>query len=110
MTPLQTLIVTRMAELGLSYRSAAARSAGLVSHSTLNNIVLGTHGGTFDDETLHGIALAMDLPQSRVRDAAGASKEAPTEFRLPKKANKLSPTERRTILAMVDALLQHHPE
>ena len=110
MTPLQTLVLTRMAELGLSFRTAAARSGGNVSHSTLNNIVLGKHGGQFDDETLHGIALALDLPQSRVREAVGATRDAPTEFRLPRKANKLSPAERRAVLTLVDALLEHHSE
>lgn len=110
MTPLQTLIVNRMAELGLSYRSAAARSGGLVSHATINNIVKGTHAGSFNDETLRGLALAVDVAQSRVREAAGMSRESPTEFRLPKKANKLTAQDRRAVLAMVDALLDHHSE
>lgn len=105
MTPLQELIVTRMAELDLSFRGASARSGGLVSHGTLNAITLGRHSGHFDDETLRGIALALDLPQSKVREAAGMDPRTPTEFRLPKKANRLSPSERKAILAMVDALL-----
>jgi hypothetical protein len=67
MTPLQELLVNRMSELDLSFRGAAARSGGLVSHGTLNNIALGRHSGNYDDETLRGIALAIDMPLTRGR-------------------------------------------
>jgi hypothetical protein len=99
-----------MAELDLSFRRAAARSGGLVSHATLNNIVLGRHSGHFDDETLRGVALALDLAQSKVREAAGEDRQTPSEFRLPKKANRLTPAERAAILKMVDALLDAHSD
>ena len=105
MTPLQEMVVGRMAELGLSFRGAAARSGGLVSHGTLNTIALGRHSGHYDDETLRGVALALDLPLTKVREAAGLDRQSPTEFRLPKKANRLSPAQRKAILTMVDALL-----
>lgn len=105
MTPLQEMLVNRMSELDLSFRGAAARSGGLVSHGTLNNIALGRHSGNYDDDTLRGIALAVDVPLSRVRDAAGLDRQSPTEFRLPKKASRLTPAQRKAILTMVDALL-----
>ena len=105
MTPLQQLILDRMAELDLSYRGAAQRAGGLVSHATLNNIALGRHSGVFDDDTLRGIALGLDLSLSAVRRAAGEKPTAPTEFRLPKKANRLTPAQRRAVLQVVDALL-----
>lgn len=113
MTPLQELIVNRMNELDLSFRAAEQRSmAGgrpLVSRATLNKIALGRHRGVFDDDTLHGIALALDLSQSVVRAAAGEP-AGQTEFRLPKKANRLTAGERAAILKMVDALLDVHSE
>lgn len=105
MTPLQELVVNRMNELGLSFRGVAQRSGGLVSHGTVNNIALGRHSGVFDDDTLRGVALGLDLPLSKVREAAGRQRDQPSEFRLPKKANQLSPADRKAILAMVDALL-----
>jgi len=106
MNPLQKLVADRLAELDLSYRRAAARSGGLVSHATLNQLVLGRETVTGKShKTLQGIALAIDLPLSVVAEAAGQTPKEPTEFRLPKKANKLSPKQRRAILAMVNALL-----
>jgi hypothetical protein len=93
-----------MSELELSFRKAAARSGGLVSHATLNEVALGRHGGKFNDETLRGIALALDVSQSAVWEAAGAPQPA-TEFRLPRKANRLTAAQRKTVLNMVEMLL-----
>jgi len=110
MDPLQKLISDRMAELDLSFRRAAERGGGLVSHATLNNITLGRHSTQFEDDTLRGIALALDLPLSQVREAASVSREPPTEFRLPKKANRLTHADRAAILKVVDALLDAHQQ
>lgn len=111
MTTLPELIKNRMAELELSYRDLARAAGGLVSHGTIHAIASGRHAGHYDDKTLQGIALAINLPQSKVREAAGMDPRTPTEFRLPKKANRLTASERKAILAMVDALLddQRHP-
>lgn len=103
---LQRLVRERMAELGLSYRRAAAKSDGKVSHGTLNTIATGRHSWRLDDSTLEGIALALDVPVATVRAAVGRAQRAPeTEFVLPQKANRLSHAERRAVLAMIDALL-----
>jgi hypothetical protein len=113
-TPLQTLILNRLSELGdgtspLPYRHAAARSVvdgkPLVSHATLQSIAVGKHTGNLSEDTIHGIALALDVPQSRVREAMGLPSGTPTEFRLPAKANRLTASQRRAILKVVDALL-----
>lgn len=105
MTPLQELVLNRMSELDLSFREAAAKTGGIMSHATLNKVALGLHSGNYAEDTLRGIALALDLPQSEVRKAAGLPPTAPSEFRLPAKANKLGPKDRKAILMMVEALL-----
>lgn len=104
---MQELVANRLAELDLSYRRAAAKAGGLVSHSTLNQIVLGrVQFENRQEEVLRGIALAIDVPLSKVLEAAGEPPKLPTEFRLPKKANKLTPKQRKAILTMLDALLE----
>ena len=118
LTTLRELIANRRSELDLSFRAAAEKSAVgtgparrlLVSHSTLARLEAGGGQGTkINDDTLQGVALALDLPLSKVREAAGAP--APhEEFRLPKKASQLTDAERKAILSMVDALLAHHKD
>ena len=103
---LQKLITDRMAELDLSYRRAATSSGGRVSHATLNSIVTGKHNWRLDESTVEGIAIALDLPISRVRRAAGMAERSNTsEFVLPDKARHLSAKNRRALLYMLEALL-----
>lgn len=108
MNSLQKLVLDRMAELDLSFRRAADKSGGMVSSATLNKIAVGKPVGRITDEVLQGVSLALDVPLSKVRTAAGEAATQPTEFRLPKKANKLSAKERKTVLSMVDAFLAAH--
>lgn len=106
-TPLQKLVIDRMADLDLSYRAAAARTDGLISHGTLNYIALGQQKpGSITGRTIRGLALALDLPVSKVEKAVADSGDAlPVEFRMPKKADKLTPKQRKAVLAFVNALL-----
>ncbi len=104
--PLQVLVRARLAELGLSYEGAAARSSGLVSHGTLHKLAAGRHKGRLREGTIQGVALALDLPQSTVRQTipvAVAPRERP--FVLPPRAAQLSPRERRRVLDYMDRLL-----
>lgn len=110
MTPLQELLVNRRAELGRSYREAADKAGGLVSHGTLYNVERGIHRTKFTDDVLRGIALAYDLPLTQVQAAVGDARVASTEFRLPKKADQLTAADRRALLVMVDALLAAHQD
>jgi transcriptional regulator with XRE-family HTH domain len=107
-TELGRLIADRLNELGLSYRSAADRSGGAVSHATLNALVLGRGNVSrrLNDRTLVGIATALDLPLSDVRAAAGVTADEPMEFVLPPAAARLSSRGRAAILAMLAALLE----
>lgn len=107
MTPLQELILDRLAELELSYRDAAERTKGSaheISFGTINQLANG-RGGPVKDSTIRGLAKALDVPVGTVRLAVGRSENEPTEFDLPDKAKYLTPKERRTILLMIDALL-----
>ena len=106
MTPLQQLVLDRMAELDLSFREAAAKSSGKISAAALNNIATGNKTPKhYSDKSLEGIALALDVRLSVVRKAAGETEKTPTEFRLPKKAQRLTAKQRQAVLAMVNALL-----
>lgn len=106
MTALQRLVKARLKQLGLSYREAARRSDGMASHATFYQLATGQHRGRVSDRTIKGLALALELSVREVRDAAGlGDEESPPEFRLPKRASRLTPKQRRAIVAMVDALL-----
>jgi transcriptional regulator with XRE-family HTH domain len=108
MTPMQKLVIERRAELDLSLRDVAARSGGGVSAATLSMIESGRHRWQFDDKTLRGIALGLDLPISKVRDAADVAGEV-VEFRLPKRTEKLlTAADRRAIVAIAEQLAKAH--
>lgn len=101
---LQALVARRKHELDRSYREMAAQAKGLVSHGTLQKIATGEHVGRLTDDVLTGIALAIDLPASTVREASGA---APTygALRLPQRAERLTPVQRKALTAIIDAFL-----
>lgn len=107
MTPVQKLVTDRLADLDLSYRAAAAKAGGLISHSTLNFIANGQmRPEALRARTIRGLALALDVSVSDVEKAVTSSGGKTTvEFRLPKKADKLSAAQRKAVLAFVDALI-----
>ncbi len=103
---LQHLVLDRLATLDISQREAARRSNGMITYTTIGMIASGRHSGHISERTAQGLALALDIPESKVRDAAHMTRRTPqTEFRLPRKANRLSPRSRRAVLSMIDALL-----
>ncbi|MFE1775567.1 hypothetical protein [Streptomyces sp. NPDC059008] len=108
---LQQLVMTRLTELGaphrpMSYRAAAARSHGLISHGTIGRLARGEHTGILEDQTLDGLALALALPRAHIERAAGLYRERPAEpFTLPPRASRLTRREREVVLSVVDALL-----
>lgn len=108
---LQELVIERLSELGspqrpLSYRAAAARSQGRVSHGTIGRIARGGHPGVLEEATLSGLALALDVPRARIELAAGIYRDQPAEpFVLPPRANRLTRRERAVVLSMIDALI-----
>lgn len=106
MTPMQKLIGDRLAEQDLSYRAAAERANGLISHSSLHQIHVGRSLGPWSDKTLAGVALALDVPLPVVKKQAQETHPSFTTFTLPAKAKKLNAHQRRLILEMIDMLLQ----
>jgi len=108
---MQKLVSDRYHELGLSFRELAAKTEDengehRVSHATLSNIYRGHHKWTFSATTLEGIAIALDLPLSKVQEAAGMSTEPRhTVFRVPERLHRLSPRNRKVAVRFMDALL-----
>ncbi|MFD8197559.1 hypothetical protein [Streptomyces wuyuanensis] len=112
MTPdLQQLVMDRLIELGtpgrpLSYRGAAARGRGFISHGTIGRIARGEHAGVLEEDTVIGLSLALGVPRALVEEAAGIQRERPLEpFVLPSRANRLTRRERAAVLGVVDAIL-----
>jgi transcriptional regulator with XRE-family HTH domain len=103
-TSLAELVATRREELGLSLRQAAEKSGGLVGPSTLNSIERGD-SRQVTDRVIAGIATGLDLPESRVRRAAGLSAQVLPPFEVPARANRLNARERRLVLQLIDTLL-----
>lgn len=105
MEALRALIRAELARQDISFREAAARAKGLVSYATLNVIATGNHSGEISDRTLSGIALALDIPVRKVREAYGLQGVEPPEFQLPDRAKRLNVKQRKAVIAMVDAFL-----
>ena len=107
-TAIQQLVKERLAADNLTYRDAAARSGGLVSHATLNQIALAKYPlARVNPRTIRGLALALDVKVRDVEEALKASGgNAPSEFTLPPKANQLTAKQRKAVLAFIDALLE----
>lgn len=101
--PLRVLVANRRAELGMSLRAVGEKSG--LSHTAIGNIENGILKGAPADDTLQALALALDLPVSRLRDAAGVAEPDP-EWRLPVKYRGLRPEARRVVEQVADLLLR----
>lgn len=108
---LQRLVRERLIELGskdrpLSVRDAAARANNAISHETIRQIAAGEHSGRMEDRTVNALAVAIDVPRSRVLQALHRTQTQPLQpFRLPERANRLGLRQRRAVLTVVDAML-----
>jgi transcriptional regulator with XRE-family HTH domain len=67
---MQTLVANRLVELDLSLRQAAARTEGMITFVTIGNIARGYTPDRYSAKTLRGLALALDLPLSRIQAVA----------------------------------------
>lgn len=104
MHPLRQLVLNRLMELNLSPREAASRSRGKVSYSTLRLISRGEHSMHLKDETLEGIALALDVPVSTVYERAGAPQPR-SRWDWPSRFDRLTLPERRAVENMAAVIL-----
>jgi hypothetical protein len=107
MLPIQELIIDRCEKLGFSFRDAAKKSGGLVSHGTFGAFSRGMMPTRVHERTIQGIAKALDVPEQRVRIAVALSL-APSHSQrlLPARAATLSPAMHRALIAHMDYLLE----
>lgn len=106
MDALQRLVKDRLAELGDSMRTAADRSHGLVSHSTLSRIVSGRASGRLTAETIAGVALALQIPE---RDVLAAAEEATRPARwveLSAEFSRLDEQQQTQVMSLMERLLE----
>lgn len=107
---LQHLVLTRLAELGtpgkpMSAREAARRSDKRVSYDTLYKIANGKHTGKITKRIAEGIAAGLEVPASRVYDAAGAPRPQ-GRWLPPERLDRLTIEQRRLLEDMGAALLE----
>lgn len=107
---LQQLVLYRLAELGepgrpLSARAAAAAARGLISHHTIYAIANGEHSGRITDRVAEGLAAALQVPVTRVYEAAGAPMPR-GRWLWPEKFDRVAPEHRVIIEDLASALLE----
>ena len=103
--PLQSLIIKRLAELGLTYREAADRSSGLISHGRLHGLAKG-RVGELRAQTIRGLSLALDVSQTSVQAAAFGGVNSPVPLRLPERSAYLSERSRAMIISIANICLE----
>lgn len=110
MNPLQELIQTRLAELDLSQRAAAARSQDLLTAATLNRILKGHHSQV-TSRVIAGLALALNVPETVVAKAAKETALPAWWDELARQFGRLTP-ERAELVAktLEDALADQSAE
>lgn len=101
---LSELVRDRREQLGLTLREAAAASGGLISSTTLHAIEQGDSQPA-SPRIIAGIAVALELPEAKVRRAAGLSAKTLPPFKVPERANLLNQRERRLVLQLIETLL-----
>jgi hypothetical protein len=104
---LTALVQQRLAELDLSVRAASLRSRGMVNYETLRKIARGLHSGKIADQTAEGLGRALDLPVSKVYEAARAPQPI-TRWKWPEKFDRLTLPQRRVVEDVAAALLAAH--
>lgn len=109
---LQTLVLRRLAELGIpgspmSLREATRRGRGLVNYETLRMISRGEHSGKISDRTAEGLAFALDVPVSSVYGAARVPQPV-SRWQWPARFDRLDPAQRRLVEDVAGALLESY--
>lgn len=91
-----------MTELGLSYREAAEKSRGMLSHSTFSRLCKPERwAGRVTGRTIDGLALALDLPPSRIRKAADLSIRAEDFSYYASTFRNLSPQSQAEVIKLM---------
>jgi hypothetical protein len=74
---LRRLIWRRLYELGLTAEEASARTQGVVSKEAVRGLVGGRTSVYVNDRVARALALALDVPEHRVRRTVGLPVEEP---------------------------------
>lgn len=113
MTPIQRLIAERRAELGLSHSDAARASGGRVTRQRFQQLETEPLKRSPEPRTVAGIAAALKLPLSVVKDAVSESiglrvtrdENSPLRMLADQGEERLSPDEQETLARMWQATL-----
>jgi hypothetical protein len=68
---LQELVQRRLLELAVTAEEAARRSQWTVAPETIQHLARGKHSDMIGERLAQGLAKALDVPENRVRRAAG---------------------------------------
>lgn len=107
---LSDLIANRMDTLGgpsgmLSLRNVVQRSGERLSPETLRRILRGEHQGNISDRVAEGLAIALEMPISRIYEAAGLPQPS-RRWDWPAKFDRLSMGERAIVEDVARGFLQ----
>jgi len=92
-----------LAERQLSAAELARRSG--LGRSTIYVYLNGTRATAPDEATLQAFAKALRVPLADLRRAASLPTSATSKFELPAEAARLTPKQRKAVLAVVAAML-----
>jgi hypothetical protein len=70
-TDLPALVRRRLLELGITAEEASRRAHWAVSPQTIEHLATGRRSGLVSDRLADALAWALDVPENRVRRAAG---------------------------------------
>lgn len=106
---LQDMVIRRLDELGdgtepLSFRAAAERSRGLLTHETVRSLALGKHTNRIRDKTAQGLSNLLGVPVDRVYAAAQVPKPG-VRWQWPPRFDRLNEAERRSVEDMAQRIL-----
>lgn len=107
--PLQELISERLTALELSQRAASLRAASLLNPNTIGRILRG-ETIRITDQTVAGLALALEVSQDRVRAAAEATAHPERYLSYAGDFVKLTPEQQQRVFDVMDAVLAEHAE
>jgi hypothetical protein len=107
---LSALVQRRLRELGdgdrpMSYKRAADRSRGKVSHEIVRQIASGVHSGRISDRIAEGLALALEVPLTMVHDIARIPRPQ-SRWHWPERFDRLDPAQRKLVEELAGALLE----
>jgi transcriptional regulator with XRE-family HTH domain len=101
-TPLVSFLRQTLADTGLNYREIANRSGGLITHSTVHDILVGRSKNP-TTQTLKGLAKGLGIPDEIIFEAARGGTSLATasiESELLSYVRELSDVRKRDLLRM----------